>query len=785
MLRSESASRAGVKAGVQEIGRIAPRFDAYAKVTGAEKFAADLYPTGFVWAGVKRSEYAHARILNIDTSRASAIPGILAVLTHRDISGKNRLGIFEKDQPILADDRVRHYGDAVALVVAENKEALARALAAVAVQYEPLSAVFDPATALAASAPILHPERPAGNVLLAAEIIQGNGADGLADCEVTASLAMSLGWQEHAFLETQNGVAGIDEAGELYMTVSTQTPFRDRLELAEALGIPPQRIHISAPCLGGGFGGKDGVTVQGFLALAAMHSNGRPVKLWYSREESILAGTKRHPLQAEYRIGCNRQGVLAALDCQLLFDTGAYAGMGDVVLALAMEHAGGPYRIPNVRINGKSIYTNNPVSSAFRGFGVPQVAAAIEQVMDELAKAGGFDPLEFRRKNVVSRGDCTPSGVVLSGTAGIEECLERLANHPLWTDRAEWIAAAPPFKRRGVGIAAAGHGVGFGPVVADYANAKLEILADGRIRVYAGVSDMGQGNASTYAQIVSHLLSQPYEAMELILPDSDKTLPSASSSASRTTFTYGKAMNDAALALKERLLARAGLLLSFQLLQRVKNDDLLLLPGKILHPASGKNLPLAMVAGFMDPAERIVTASHTSPVNSQVLSSGQELRMYGFPHQVFSYGAHLVQVEVDACTGEVMVCGGMACIDAGTVLNPQVYEQQVQGGMAQGLGYALFEEFGVAAGRITTSDFSTYILPTAADLPDMTVTAVTPHEAAGPFGMKGIGEISIDAVFPAVANALVAATGTRISVGPLTAENVLAALQSSGKEGRR
>ena len=247
MSHNESASRAGVAAGVQEIGRSAPRFDAYDKVTGAEKFAADLYPPHFVWAGVKRSEHAHARILGIDTTAAAAVPGVIAVLTHRDIQGKNRLGIFEKDQPILADERVRHYGDAVALVVAETKEVLAAALADIQVSYEILPAIFDPTAALAESAPLLHPNRPDGNVLLAAEIIQGNGAAKLGQCAVTASLKVALGWQEHAFLETQNGVASMDAAGELQLTASTQTPFRDRLELAEALQIPPQRIHISAP----------------------------------------------------------------------------------------------------------------------------------------------------------------------------------------------------------------------------------------------------------------------------------------------------------------------------------------------------------------------------------------------------------------------------------------------------------------------------------------------------------------------------------------------------------
>lgn len=249
---------------VREIGCNAPRLDARTKVTGAEVFAADLYPEGLLWAGVKRSEHAHARILAIDTTGATALAGVVSVKTHRDIKGKNRLGIFEKDQPILADERVRHYGDAVALVVAEGKEALAAALAAIRVEYEPLPPVFDPEAALEAGAPILHPTRPAGNVLIQSEIVCGDGAANLGKCAFQATVKIRTGWQEHAFLETQAGVARMQEDGTLSMTVSTQTPFRDRLELAEALGLSPAKIHIVAPCLGGGFGGKDGVTVQGF-----------------------------------------------------------------------------------------------------------------------------------------------------------------------------------------------------------------------------------------------------------------------------------------------------------------------------------------------------------------------------------------------------------------------------------------------------------------------------------------------------------------------------------------
>ena len=372
----------------------------------------------------------------------------------------------------------------------------------------------------------------------------------------------------------------------------------------------------------------------------------------------------------------------------------------------------------------------------------------------------------------------------LAGTVGIGECLDTLARHPLWQQRQSWLQAAPRFKRRGIGIAAVAQSIGYGPAIADCGNAKLELLADGRLRVYVGVADMGQGNASTYAQLVGHVLGQPLESMELVFPDTARTLPSGSASASRTTFTYGNAMIQAAELLGERIKARAALLFSYQLLHSVKLEDIELLPGQIRHIPSGRGIPLTLAASLLDAAERVATATYTAPVNDQPLVSGEHLRKHGFPHRIASYGVQLAALEVDTLTGETDVCGLLSCIDAGRVLNPQLYEQQVQGGAAQGLGYALFEEFVVEQGRIRSDDFRTYILPTSLDVPDMLTIAVSTHEPAGPFGMKGVGEIGIDAVLPAVANALTAATGRRIAGGALTAEKVLAALRQTGQEAR-
>ena len=767
------------------IGQSAPRADALTKVTGEERYATDYYQENHLWAGIKRAAYPHARITSIDISQAKGMVGVGVVLTSKDVQGSNRLGIFEKDQPILADGIVRHYGEAVALVTAETKEILKQALAAIVVEYEPLAAVFDPQAAMSKESVILHPGRVDGNVLLSDEISCGRGAEALADCEFTAEVSIEVNWQDHAFLETEAGVAWLEADGTIAMIASTQTPFRDRLELAEALKIPPTKFRVMAPYLGGAFGGKDGITVQGFLALAALHAGGRAVKMWYEREEHFLAGTKRHPAIMKYKLGCDQQGMLQALDCSILMDTGAYSAMGGEVLELAMEHAGGPYCIPHTRIKGAVVYTNNPIASAFRGFGVPQVAAGIEQAVDELAKTAGFDLLQFRLKNAVRRGSITPTGVLLTQTVGLSECLKKVADHRLWREREAWQNSAPAFKRRGVGLAACFHAVGFGPVIPDYANAKLELAVDGHIRVFAGVSDMGQGNAATYMQIVGHILFQGYDNMEIVLPDTARTLPSCSSAASRTTFTYGNAITGAANILKERILARALLLFSFQLLEQLNVQDLMLLPGRIVHQPSGREVPLQLIAGFMDESERIATYSYTCPVNKQVLPTGKKLRHHGYPHRVFSYAVQLVRLQVDTLTGEIEVCDLLNCIEAGCVLNPQVFEQQIQGGAAQGIGYALFEDFALKEGKIRTNDFSTYILPTAMDIPNMETVVVPLAEDDGPYGMKGAGEISIDGILSAIANGVAAIIGTRITQGTLTGEKILLALRQAGKEAVR
>jgi CO/xanthine dehydrogenase Mo-binding subunit len=768
-----------VKNDILKVGKAAPRADAYGKVTGEEKYASDYYGRDLVWAGVKRAGMPHARIRRINIESARALPGVVSILTHHDVPGTNRQGVIRKDQPVLADDKVRHCGDAVALVLAEDKAVLQEALNLITINFEHVPGIFDLEKALENGSPLIHEDNPGGNILLKGTVETGAAEAALAECDAVIEVFFEVSYQEHAYLETEGGLAVLKEDGSLEIVVSTQTPFRDRAEVAEALGIEIEKIRIIVPYCGGAFGGKDGVTVQSLLALAALHCPGRPVKMWWDREESFVASAKRHPGRFHYRLGAKADGTLHALSAELYYDTGPYDHLGGVVLALGLEHAGGPYRIPNTSLRGWSIYTNNPVGGAFRGFGVPQVTAAMEQTMDMLAARLGLSPLEIRHRNAVRKGDQNPLGVTLVSSTGLVECLDVLGKHALWKEKGRWKASADPFKKRGVGIASVMHGMGYGPVVPDYAGAKIELTEHGTFRVFCGVVDMGQGNAHTYLQIAGEILNQDAAHMEVVLPDTAKTLPSGSASASRTTYTFGNALIGAAQILKERILRQ-----SAKIVPAAPGDTTVLVmrPGSIVYLPTGKEIPLSEIAGILDESERVSVFQFQAPVSQARPTEDENLRLHGIPHLIFSYGAHLAYVEVDELTGKVEVRHYLAVTDCGRIINPQIFEQQTQGGIAQGLGYALCEDFVVKDGVIQTPDLSTYIIPTSMDIPEMESVAVELPEETGPFGLKGTGEIVVDGPLPALANAVADACGVRILHAPLTAEKILRALEEKRDE---
>ncbi len=760
--------------GPLQIGEPQPRADAPAKVRGKERYAVDFYQKGMLWAGVKRAGIPHALFEGIDAEEAERIPGVLAVFTAEDIAGSNRQGVARKDQPVLVDDKIRYRGDGVALVVAETRTALEEAIGRIKIRVRPLPGIFDMDQALRDDAPRIHEDHPDGNILLKGHIIKGEGTAAFETCAHVAAATFELPYQEHAYLETEAGWAVVEEDGTVAVTVSTQTPFRDRMEVADALGIPMDKVRIIAPYCGGAFGGKDGITVQSLLALAALKFPGRPVKMWWRREESFIASAKRHRARCRYRLGANETGRFIALEAEIIYDTGAYDHLGGAVMALGLEHAGGPYRIPHADVKTWAVYTNNPVGGAFRAFGVAQATAAMEQMVDQLAVKVGISPLEIRRLNTVRRGDTTPLGVTLTTSTGMGRCLEILENHPFWQERESWKEGAGSFRKRGVGLAAVMHGMGYGPVIPDTANAKIALTPEGHFRVACGVVDMGQGNAHTFLQMAGDILSQDSSRLEVVLPDTAWTLPSGSASASRTTYTYGNALITAANLLKERILKRCA-----DLWMTTDPEELALVPGGARHLPTGREMSLSEIAAFMDETERTAVAHWRAPQSRQLPGLDSRLRLHGIPHVVFSYGVHLAGIEVDLLTGALTVERYLAVNDCGRILNPQLFEQQVQGGIAQGLGYALMEEIPVEGGEMKAVNFSTYLLPTSLDVPDMMVIDAGGNEPTGPYGLKGIGEIPTSGPLPAVANALADACGIRLKQFPMTPERVLAALEES------
>lgn len=749
-----------------------PRLDAFSKVTGRERYAADEYAGEFLWAGTKRALIPHARLLAVHTSGAGSHPGVARVLTSRDVGGSNRLGIVRNHQPVLVDEVIRHAGDPVALVVARSREALREALDLITFDHEPLPGVFDPEEALKEGAPRIHEDNEEGNLVRAVRVKRGDPDGAFRGCDVVVEGVFETPRQEHAYLETEAGWARVDEAGVLVVVVSTQTPYRDRKEIAAALGLDINSVRVIAPYLGGAFGGKDGITVQCLVGLAALSAGGLPVKMWWDRRESFLAGMKRLPAKMHYRLGVKKDGTFEALSCRLHYDAGPYAGLTGEIMAMGAEHAGSAYRIPNVNIEGYCVYTNNALGGPFRGFGVPQSTAGMELIVGMAAEKLGMDPLEVRRINALKAGDRNCMGVELKYSAGFSDCVDRLVEHPLWKGREVWKASAPPWKKRGCGVGCMAHAIGYPALIPDEANARVELTESGTVRVYSSVPDMGQGNAGTYLRIAGEILNQDPATMEIVQPDTDHGLPSGTSSASRTTYTFGNAVIEAAVGLKETILRAGARSLGVDGVNSVE-----LVPGAVRVKESARQVALCDVAAIIDAGDRSCKGYFRTPYDESTLTI-----MYLGAHVLFSFGAHLARIEVDTLTGRIDVIDYVAVTDAGRVLNRSVYDQQVQGSIAQGIGYALMEDYAVKDGRHETADLATYIVPTSLDVPDTVSLAVESDETTGPFGMKGIGEVVISGCLPAIANAFHDACGVRIMKSPLTRERVLSALAGRGEK---
>jgi selenium-dependent xanthine dehydrogenase len=734
------------------VGRWAPRPDAVDKVTGRAKFADDYCFPHMLYGRVLRAGVPHAIVRSLDVDQAKALDGVQAVLTAEDLPGERNHGLVIKDWPVLVGvgERVRYVGDAVAIVVAETRDLASLSLDLIQVEYEQLPVVSDPVQAHDPEAPMIH---ESGNLLKEINVERGDVQHGFEAAEMIFENTYTTPTMEQAFLEPECSIARPTEEGRFEVYVGSQLPCADRDQIAACLGVPPSEVRVVGTVIGGSFGGKEDIAGQIHAALLAQ-ATGRPVKLLFDRQESIVTHPKRHATQIKVRLGSRRDGTLVAVQTELYGDTGAYASVGPHVMERATTHSSGPYIAPNVRADCYAMYTNNPPAGAFRGFGALQAAFAIESAMDELAEQLGLNPIELRKRNALRVGSTTNTGQLLTESVGLLECIERVECElrRLAGDRAPFeprIVEGSPHLRSAWGFATSMKNTGLGGGAVDMSGAEVELYEDGRVQVRTSSAEIGQGLVAVLQMIAAEELDLPLKRIEVLLSDTDLAPDGGPTTASRQTYMSGNAVR---LASKEfRELATA------VLAERYDCP-----PGAVSFGAGevtvdGKTFPLGEVAVIMkeEGEEPKAFYEYTAPP-TQPLSTGGDM------HFAFSFAAQAVEVEVNLRTGEVRVPRVIAAIDVGKVINPLGLNGQIEGGVVMGVGHALTEHFLLEEGRVVTDRFSRYRIPSIMDTPEITAIPVEHPTAEGPFGAKGVGEISAMPTLPAITNAIYNACGVRV-----------------------
>ncbi|MCB2185340.1 MAG: xanthine dehydrogenase family protein molybdopterin-binding subunit [Deltaproteobacteria bacterium] len=747
------------------LGKSPEKVGALDRVLGRVRFGPDQGEPGDLYLAVVRVMTAPARLVGLDDAPALALPGVVRVFTARDIPGVNRLGIIPvtQDQEFLAGELVRFRGQAVAVVAAETRAAALAGARAVRVSYEELPGVFDPAEALAAGAPLVHPEHPTGNLLVERSLDKGDVDQAFARAAVTVEEDYFTSFVEHASLEVEGGRADWVD-GRVVVTACTQNPHYDQADLAKFLGVDKGLIRVIQAETGGGFGGKLDLSVQPFLALACWHLH-RPVRLAFTREESILSTAKRHPFRMHYKSAVDGAGRLLAVEADLLIDTGAFASYGLAVALRSLVHAAGPYHVPNARVRARLAYTHHPWAGAMRGFGVPQVALAHEGQMDALAAALGQDPLEFRYDNALRRGQSTITGQVLEGGAGLPACLDKI--RPVYNAWQKRVGGAGRF-RRGLGLGAMYYGIG-NTGVANPSTAQVRWLPDNRVILYTGAADIGQGSDTVLRQLAAQRLGLEPGDIELCRGDTDRTTNAGATSASRQTYISGNAVLAAAADLERIILEEAGARLG------VSPAELELAGGAVRARGEGRVLLACREAAAGLEARGKKAKGHGEfdpPVIALDHHTGQ-----GHPYAAYAFAAQVALARVDTASGMVCVERVAAAHDVGKAIHRRGVLGQICGGVMMGVGLALMEEF--EPGR--TDNLQNYHLPTAADAPRIVPLIVEEPESTGPYGAKGVGEPALIPTAPAVAAAVSQAAGQRLRHLPLNLERVLEAIHAPEK----
>ena len=749
------------------VGARAPKTDGIAKIIGSEIFGADRAPEGALWLRAVRSPHASATFtLGSFNSLHAKWPGLVKVLTAADVTGNNGFGIYPdiKDQPVLADGEVRFRGEAVVALVGDYGAVRGIRDEAVPITYEPHKPISGMEAALDSNAAQVHQAYP-GNILASGLVKKGDAEAALAASDVVVEGTFETGFVEHAYIEPEAGWAR--RVGDrLEVASSTQSPYMDRDEVAQIIGIAPDAVRIIPTACGGGFGGKLDLAVQPLVALAAWTLD-RPVRCTYTRIESMTSTTKRHPSRITARFGCTKDGLLTAHAFDGDFDTGAYVSWGLTVKDRVPVHSTGPYHVPAMIANARGLFTNAPPSGAFRGFGVPQASIASEALMDEMADHIGMDALEFRHKNALRAGQATATGQVLEASCGLAKCLEKL--RPRWRKaRAECEAfnsSTPGPMRRGAGVACAWYGCG-NTSMSNPSTMHVGVSAEGAVTLYSGAQDIGQGTNTTMVQCVADALGIKMSGVQLVWGDTALTADGGKSSASRQAYVSGNAAKRAGEDLRRQILRLANVGEHARI--EFGSGRMIVVDAEAVREIDLTTLTPARLGDVL------VGEGTFDPPTSPLDKNGQ-----GAPYATYGFAAQIAEVEVDIELGLVRVLRVAAAHDVGRAINPTQVEGQIQGGIAQGLGLALMEEF--IPGR--TENLHDYLIPTIGDVPEIEVILVEDPEPTGPWGAKGVGEHALIPTAPAIFGAIYAAVGVRMTRAPATPDRVRAAILATKKGG--
>ncbi|MCA3185049.1 MULTISPECIES: molybdopterin cofactor-binding domain-containing protein [unclassified Cupriavidus] len=746
------------------IGHSVKRTDLLDKVTGNAKYVADMPLAGLLHAKMKRCNVAHARIRRIDTAAALALPGVKAILTHENVprvlhagSPHPRSASVTCDQYIL-DDKVRYWGEGVAAVAATSEDIAARAVELIEVEYEPLPALFTVDEAAAPGAPLIHDREPGGNLVLPPVRIERGDVDkGFAEADFILEGVYEGGRPTPAYMEPNVLTCKWDGNGNLTVWISTQTAFMVRGIMAEVLGLPLHKVRVLVDHMGGGFGAKQDLFQSEFLCALLARETHRPVRMEYTREETFLGGRTRHPARVWLRQGFRNDGTITAREAKVVFNSGAYGSHGPGVTNVGTAAMVSLYRCENVRLEGRCVYTNSPIAGAFRGYGVVQTYYALDIQMDEAAERLGMDPAELKLRNAVREGDIAPSNHPLIGR-GLEACIARGMEAVDWKARRLTTRQQQGVIRRGWGVGCEMHGSSAYPGIKEQGNAIVKMNEDGTVVLLTGAAGLGTGAHTALAQIVAEEMAIPFESVSVVHGDTDVVPWDIGAFASHTTYMVGRAAQMAAGEIKTQLLARAAKQME------AEPDALDIADGVI--SVRGRQGPTLTVREAVMPRKGLPAAQFVGTATYH-------------PTKSYSFAAHFVEVEVDTETGFVTVKQVVPVHDIGKVIHPVGAAGQIEGGIQQGIGHTLYEDYQIdmQTGRSLNANFVDYKMPLAMDMPEIrTILLEAAPDPGGPFGAKGVGEDPIVAIGPAIANAVFDAIGVRFRHYPIKPEQVLQAL---------